>query len=80
MVKEEPRPEIDQLSSMKARYAGVSEQDVSRKHIYEELFFANSMDPFTQLGSARTQWAEQQVKATKSYLQKMTSSKETSCE
>ena len=75
MVEEEPTPEIDQLSSIQARYAGVSEQDLSRKRIYEELFFTNTMDPYTQLGSARTQRAEQQVKASKAYLQKMTSSK-----
>ena len=75
MVKEEPPSDGDQFATMKARYAGVTEQDIARKHIYEELFFSNSMDPFTQLGAARTQWAEQQVRATKTYLQKMTSSK-----
>ena len=30
------------------------------------------MDPYTQHGAARTQWAEQQVKASKNYLKKMT--------
>ena len=31
------------------------------------------MDPYTQLGYARLQWGEQQLKASKAYLQKMTS-------
>ena len=30
------------------------------------------MDPYSQKGAARTQWAEQQVKASKNYLKKMT--------
>ena len=74
-VKEEPVSEIDNPLSLKASYSGITEQDLSCKHIYEELFFTPAMGPFTQVGSARTQWAEQQVKARKTYLQKMTSSK-----
>ena len=31
------------------------------------------MDPYAQQGAARTQWAEQHVKASKNYLKKMTS-------
>ena len=31
------------------------------------------MGPYTQHGAARSQWAEQQVKASKNYLKKMTS-------
>ena len=30
------------------------------------------MDPYTQQGAARAQWAEQQVKASKTYMKKMT--------
>ena len=38
------------------------------------------MNPYAQIGSARTQWAEQQVKAGKAYLQKMTSIKKCDAE
>ena len=37
LVKEEMKSEFDTLLCMKARYRGISDHDLSRKHIYEEL-------------------------------------------
>ena len=56
------------MSKMRDIYRWVADGEASGKSYFEELFIADAMDLYAEEGFHRLQWGEQQVKASKNYL------------
>ena len=70
-MKSESPDEMDNealMSKMRDLYRMVTERESSGKSYFDELFFTDAMDLYTEEGFHRLQRGEQQVKASKNYL------------
>ena len=56
-------------------YQQFSDGDIPCKHIYQEIFETENLNPYTNEGCEKLQWAIHQVKAASGYLESKTSAK-----
>ena len=68
MVKQE-------LDISRDAYRQFTDGQIPCKHIYEDIFFTEEYDPYTEEGYAKLQWANHQVNAANNFLEARTSTK-----
>ena len=77
-MKTEGESEASELNRYRNCFRDITEDDINCKHIYESLFFTESLTPYTKSGAKKIQWNEQQTKGTANYLNAQNSNKKNS--